>query len=203
MTSTAHEVERKTEPEVQHPPWCGQQAVECTGDAHQSMAVRVELDEYAGCAVRAYLRGSSKRIFVEVEFISEGALDAAAAAWERLELAAGEDAGTRRDRRANELHRISAEAVRALVYGREDGDGDDETADEPDRDDEQEPEARAASPKQAVVFTNPLDPVYVEDPHGHSVSVEQAELLAGLLHYLVRAARGGDVAVLRAAAELT
>ena len=160
MTSTAHQLQQETAVAPRPPAWCGQQAVRCTGSRHRSVAIKVELDQDAGCEVRTSLRGSTERIFIEVEFVSGRVLDEWATRLSCLEAAAG-PGGT----------------VARL-------------------------EAPAAPPGKAVVSVNPLDPAEVADPHGHSLSVEQAEILGGVLQYLVRAARGGDAAALRAGAKL-
>lgn len=197
MTTSTHEPKQEAEV-AEHPAWCGQQAVECLGGHHRSVEIGVELDEHAGCEVRARLWGGTwdgeERIYIDLDFISEGALDQAKAVWARLEAAAtapdGSEAGTTG---GQQEYQTRAEAVRALVYG--------EGHEDEDSGDEQDAPAGESEAKR-VVRMNPLDPVYVSDPHGHSLTVEQAEILGGVLGYLVRAARGGDTEALRAGAKL-
>jgi hypothetical protein len=44
----------------------------------------------------------------------------------------------------------------------------------------------------------PVDPVYVEDPHAHSLSLEQAQVLHGALGYLLAIARESSQGLVQA-----
>jgi hypothetical protein len=63
-----------------HPVWCDRQASACDGRCHESTGIVLPGGDSGGPTMRAALRGTSERLFVELSFVSAQANDEAVAA---------------------------------------------------------------------------------------------------------------------------